>query len=635
MAPLSQVSLRFAFAFIAAVLIVGVELDSHLRSSTGSLGIVPVFAAQATKPDLKDDAAVRARLSSSYGKLPISFEPNQGQAEGGVQYLARGAGYRLFLTSGEMVLTLHASLPGTRKPDGAPLPPAIVPPALEGADKPAAVRMRLIGSNKHAQALGVDMLPGKTNYLVGRDRAKWRTDIPTYAKVRYQDVYPGIDLVYYGNQEGKLEHDFVVAAGADPERIEFDFSDEDQTPVLKDGEVRLHSKAGDIRLQAPVAYQVMGRERRAVPTSYQAAGSGAIRFRVGSYDSRYPLVIDPVLVYSAAFGNAAFDYVQGIAIDTARNAYVTGWTYSGDSSLPDPLFVSKLNASGTALVYSTIFGGPRASPSFAIAVDAGGRAYVAGTTEDPGFPVVNAYQPTYGGGGYDAFISVLNPAGNSLEWSTYLGGNYDDRATAVALDPSGNLYVTGVTWNGSTFPALHSIPGVQCQTNTECIWMAKFSSAGTLQYATLYSPGWAWAIAADANGSAYVTGVAVTVTPPTTPGAFRSTCIPGSCAFVAKVSPIGDSMVYATTLGTVPATGQAIAVDSAGNAYVGGSAGPGLTVWSTGFHLWRRIDRWVRSQTERHGNQPDLVNLPGRQRRRSYPGPCPGSTSAGVRFGIY
>src|SRR4051812_38538248 len=231
MARPSQVSLRFAFAFIAVVLISGLQLDSHLKSSTGSFGIVPAFAAPAHRLDAKDDVAARARLSSSYGKLPISFEPNQGQTAGVVQYLARGAGYALFLTPGEMVLTLHASSPEARKPHGGPLPSAIMSPAVQGADKSAAVRMQLIGSNKHAHTLGEDLLPGKSNYLTGSDPAKWHTDIPTYAKVRYQDVYPGIDLVYYGNQEGKLEHDFVVAPGADPQRIEFDVRDEDGTPA--------------------------------------------------------------------------------------------------------------------------------------------------------------------------------------------------------------------------------------------------------------------------------------------------------------------------------------------------------------------------------------------------------------------
>ena len=594
MARLSQVSLRFAFAFIAVVLISGLELDSHLKSNKGSsFGIASVSAETAPSADAKGDVVATARLSSSYGKLPISFEPNEGQTAGVVQYLARGAGYTLFLTPGEMVLRLQPSFPGTREPYGAQLPSTISSRSAEKGEKPAAVRMRLIGSNKHAQALGVDLLPGKSNYFTGSDPAKWHTDIPTYAKVRYQDVYPGIDLVYYGNQEGKLEHDFVVAAGADPQQIKFDLSDEDRTPALNDGEVRLHSKAGDIRLHAPVAYQVIGGKRRAIAASYQAGPSGPFGFQVGSYDNRYPLVIDPVLVYSAVFGSNFLDYFQSIAIDSARDVYVTGWTADLDNSTPDPAFVLKLNPSGTGLVYSAYLSGTSiSSPAMAIAVDARGRAYVCGLASN-GFPVVNAYQPTYRGGGRDAFIAVLNPAGNALEWSTYLGSAYDDFAIAMALDPSGNVYVTGITWDWSTFPELHSIPGgTRCKTNSECNWVAKFSSAGTLEYATLSGAasvigfsaqsGFHWAIAADANGSAYLAGVA-SVGPPTTPGAFRSTCAPGSCAFVAKLSPIGDSLVYSTTLGTVAATLSGIAVDSGGNAYVAGASGPGLPVWSTGF----------------------------------------------------
>ena len=194
-----------------------------------------------------------------------------------------------------------------------------MPPSVEGAEKSAAVRMQLIGSNKHAQALGVDPLPGKSNYIIGSDPAKWHTDIPTYAKVRYQDVYPGIDLVYYGNQEGKLEHDFVVAPGADPNQIEFDLRDQDRMPALKNGELTLPTNAGDLRLRAPVAYQVIGGERRPVTATYQAAGSGPIGFRLGPYDKQSPLVIDPVLVYSAVFGGSGRDWVESVAIDTARN----------------------------------------------------------------------------------------------------------------------------------------------------------------------------------------------------------------------------------------------------------------------------------------------------------------------------
>jgi uncharacterized repeat protein (TIGR01451 family) len=577
-----QLFLRFAFV-IAAVLLIFVW-GSHLKTRTGSFGTVPAFAATASEPDLHDDLATRARLSSSYGKLPISFEPNEGQAAGAVQYLAHGAGYSLFLTPGELLLTLHASLPEARRPHGAPAPAANILPTVKGAENAATVRMQLIGSNKGAQALGADPLPGKSNYLTGSDPAKWHTDIPTYAKVRYQDVYPGIDLVYYGNQEGKLEHDFVVAPGADPQQIEFSLSDEDRTPALKDGEIRLHSKAGDIRLRAPLAYQVIDGERRPVVASYQAADSGHMRFRIGSYDSRYPLVIDPVLVHSAVFGGSG--YVENIAIDTARNAYVTGFTFSQNFPLEDPYqsnfaiaFVSKLNSSGTALLYSTYLGGTSSYP-YDIAVDASGRIYLSGVT-GPGFPLVNAYQPTYGGN-YDAFITVLNPSGNALEWSTYLGGPYEDDAVGLALDPSDNVYVTG--YSDYSFPELHGIPGAHCAGDVSiCTWVAKFNKAGALQYSTIFGAGLGLAIAADSDGSAYITGLAFGGgDTPTTPGAFQSGCPGGSCPFVAKLSPAGNSLLYSTTLG-IPGRGKAIAIDSGLNAYVGGLGGPGLTVGSTAF----------------------------------------------------
>jgi uncharacterized repeat protein (TIGR01451 family) len=579
MARLSQVSLRFAFALIA-----GFQLDTHLKSSSGSFGIAPAFAATAPGRDPKDDVAARARLSSSYGKLPISFEPNQGQTASVAQYLARGAGYTLFLTPGEMVLELHSPLPGTPKRDGAALKSATMLPPVEEADSSAAVSMRLIGSNKSARALGVDPLPGKSNYFIGSNPAKWHVNVPTYAKVRFHGMYPGIDLVYYGNQEGKLEHDFLVAPGADPHRIEFDLSDDNRTPTLNHGELSLHTKAGDIRLQAPLAYQVIRGETTPVAASYQA-DSGHIRFRLGSYDSHYPLIIDPVLVYSAVFGGSSNDYVQAMTVDAERNVYVTGATYSNDFPLANPYqatpglgFVSKLNSSGTALVYSTYLGGGK-SYGEAIVVDASGRAYISGLTKG-GLPIVNAYQPTFGGGYYDAFITVLNPAGNALEWSTYLGGPTGDFATAMALDSSGNVYVTGDTDGG--FPELHNIPSAQCAGGGQCIWVAKFNGAGALQYSTLYGAGASAAIAADSNGSAYITGIAIAPAL-TTPGAFRSTCTTAGCALVAKLSPTGDSLVYSTTLGTIPANGAAIAVDSGLNAYVGGSSGPGLPVWSTGF----------------------------------------------------
>ena len=594
MARLSHVSLRFAFAFIAVVLISGLELDSHLKPTKGSFGIARALAATAPTLDPKDDLAARARLSSSYGKLPISFEVNQGQTAGVVQYLARGAGYTLFLAPGEMVLSLHASPPAASNLHGTAFRTETMPPATAGAGKPDFLRMQLIGSNEQAQALGVDPLPGKSNYFIGNDPAKWHTRIPTYARVRYQDVYPGIDLVYYGNQEGKLEHDFVVAPGADPMQISFGIGDGHGMAVEHEGGLRLRTEVGDLDLMRPVAYQTIDGQKKIIPAGYEIRSDNRIRFRLGKYDPHAALVVDPVLVYTATFGGsgiAAFDKPDvgtGFTMDAAGNLYVTGNTASPDFPLVNPYpssptggtvgFVSKINNAGTTLLYSTYFGGTGASCTYenclSVAVDSSGRIYLSGETSG-GLPVKNAYQPVSGGGA-DAFVSVLSPDGGSLEWSTYLGGSGSDVANSMALDPSGNVYVSGITDGG--FPTLHSVhpqgPGV---------WVAKFSQSGALQYSSLISTTVSNgnSVAVDSTGAAYVAGLSSIAA---TPGAFRTTCPLGLCAWVAKLNPSGDSLAYATYFGVNNPliTGLSVAVDSDHNAYIAGTAGGGMPVWSSG-----------------------------------------------------
>jgi uncharacterized repeat protein (TIGR01451 family) len=572
-------------AIVIALFSLAVSLPSTLDGQRDRISNEAVSALGTTGSTVPPSSS--ASVANAYGKLPISFEMNQGQTDRSVQFLARGTGYTLFLRPGEAVLSLHA-------PDanlGRHIPPSApetLRPYSRQAPSPtpaSTVLLQLIGSNTSAEARGVDPLPGKSNYIIGDDPAKWHTDVPTYTKVRYSDVYPGVDLLYYGNREGRLEHDLVVAPGSDPNQIEFELRDQDRRAALKNGGLTLRTKSGDLSLGAPLAYQVIRGETKLVAASYMAAGSGHFRFRVGAYDNHFPLVIDPVLVFTAVFGGSKGDVIQAMTIDSERNVYVTGSAYSSDFPLVNPYqsspgftFVSKLNSSGTALVYSTYFGGEQ-TESLAIKVDAGGRAYVSGFTGGD-IPILNAYQPRFGGGGYDAFLAVLNPEGNTLAWSTYLGGPGGDFLTAMALDSSGNVYLTGTTGGG--FPQLHTFPGAQCATDGECIWVAKFNDAGTLLYSTLYSAGLSAAIAADQDGAAYITGIAYEPAL-TTPGAFRSTCTTAGCGFVAKISPIGDSLVYATTLGTIAASGAAIAVDSDLNAYVGGTSGPGLPVWSTGF----------------------------------------------------
>jgi uncharacterized repeat protein (TIGR01451 family) len=597
------------FAIVFAVIILTASLLSALawkveraiNPGLSALGAVRVEANPALLP----------RIAADYGKLPISFEVNQGQTDRSVKFLARGASYTLFLTPGEAVLSLHASRPTAAKAAHlAVQPPGRLPPSLErpaSALRSSTVRLRLLGSNTKAEVAGVDPLPGKSNYFMGSDPAKWHTDVPTYARVRYYDIYPGIDLVYYGNQEGRLEHDFVLAPGADPNAIAIGLRDSDGVFPDQNGGLTLRTKAGELTLRSPVAYQTVGDQRKSIPATYLLANN-QIRFQIGSYDRNLPLVIDPVLQYTAVFGGTGNDHAQAIAVDGAGNVYVTGDTVSVDfpmvhpfqgttDGISFPTFISKINAAGTALLYSTYLGADSSwyVHGSGIAVDKIGRAYITGTTNG-GLPTKNAFQPGYANANdgpedwSDAFLTVLSPGGNSLVYSTYLGGTGEetgDQGTAIALDASANAYITGST-DSLDFPTLHSI---QSQGTT---FVAKFNSAGVLQYSSVFgphpnplgsvnSPPSPHAIAVDASGSAYITGLTSSTNVPITGNAFQKKCL-GSCAFVTKFRPSGDSVAYSTYVGGYAVWGgSGIVVDGSGNAIIAGSTGPGFPAYKSGF----------------------------------------------------
>ena len=522
-------------------------------------------------------ADARSRMSASYGKLPISFEVNQGQTDGVVQFLARGAGYTLFLTPGEAVLSLHApqakaAQPG--RPTDVRAPGGKVEPTLLSST----VRLQLVGADTKAEAAGVDALPGKSNYFVGSDPAKWHTDVPTYAKVRYSNVYPGIDLMYYGNQQGRLEHDFVVSPGADPNAIAIALRGSDGVVRDEQGGLTLHTRTGDLTLQSPTVYQTIGGERKTIPATYLLADN-QIKFQLGSYNRNEPLIIDPVLGYSAIFGGTGGDDVWAIAVDAAGNAYVTGNTASSDFPLVHPFqtsgpsgwqsaFVSKINSSGSALLYSTYLGGG-ANFNVAgtgIAVDTTGRAYVVGYNRGGSFPVKNAYQPAPGNG-FDAFLTVFNSTGNSLVYSTLLGGdpghNQDSLGWAIAVDGSQNAYIGGTS--GLGFPTTHTL------TTDGALFVAKFNSAGALQYSTVFGdndpPPSISSLAVDAAGAVYVGGATYS-----------------EVAFADKLNPAGSSLAYSMFL---PSAGRSwvygIAVDSAGEAYVAGSTEAGFLTTKNAF----------------------------------------------------
>src|SRR5438046_915685 len=531
---------------------------------------------------LPSAAAAEARVSQSYGKLPLDFEANQGQTHQDVRSLARGAGYSLYLTAGEAVLVLTKPNPDAKR-DLRSTPERR---GTQPRGTPVVVRMSLVGAAPKPPVSGLDELPGKANYLIGKDPAKWRTNVPTYAKVHYRAVYPGIDLVYYGNQR-QLEYDFVVAPGADPNRIVLGFQGAERLEINAEGELVLHAAGEVIRQRVPVIYQEINGVRTKIEGRYVLKDAHRVGFQVAAYDQNRPLVIDPTLVYATYLGSSGWDYGSGIAVDAAGSAYVTGSTSSADFPTANALqaakagfqnaFVTKLNPTGSALVYSTYLGGSGGDGGTGIAVDTAGNAYVTGSTRSIDFPTVNPLQAAYGGDG-DAFVSKLDAAGSALLYSTYLGGSGSDAGCGIAVDTCGNAYVTGETRSTdlpTTPGAIQTTYGGSCMTCVGDAFVTKLDATGSALVYSTYLGGSSGdeglGIAVDAAGSAYVTGGTGSADFPTTAGAFQTT-YGGGDAFVTKLNATGTALVYSTYLGGSRGDGGfGIAVDAAGSAYVTGS----------------------------------------------------------------
>jgi len=524
--------------------------------------LLPVLAG----PVFGTAAAPGADVSESYGKLPLQFEVNRGQTDKAVRFLSRGPGYGLYLTASEAVLVLA-------RPDAK-------------AQKSVALRMSLVGAARKPVLTGLDELPGKANYFIGKDPARWRSNVPTYAKVRYRNVYPGIDLVYYGKQR-QLEYDFVVAPGADPRKIVLGFKGADKLKIDAGGDLLLHTAGNDIRQHKPVVYQDIDGFRHEIAGGYVRKGAGRVGFKLAAYDASRPLIIDPVVLsYSTYLGGNSGDFGAAIAVDASGNAYVTGNTSSTDfpttagafqvsfgGNINGDAFVTKLNPTGTVLVYSTYLGGIDLDQGSGIAVDAEGNAYVTGYTRSNNFPITaGAFQTTFAdpAGSGNVFVTKINPTGAALVYSTYLGGSGDELFSAagngIALDSGGSAYVTGSTRSADfpitagAFQSVHS--GAY-----DNPFVTKLDPTGsTLIYSTFLGEGLGRGIAVGSNGSAYVTGT-IQGPFPTTSGAVQRT---SGSAFVTKLDPTGTTLNYSTLLGGGRDGGEAIAVDAEGNAYVTG-----------------------------------------------------------------
>ena len=528
----------------------------------------------------------------TYGQLPLSFEANRGQTDGRVKFLARSRGQTLFLTPTEAVLVL-TKIDARVSRDKARFRKA----ERARRDKVirTAVRMKLVGANPDPQLSGLEEQPGKVNYFIGNDPAKWRTNVPTYARVEYRDAYPGVNLVYYGNQR-QLEYDFVVAAGADPGVIRLSFEGVDKLTLDGHGNLVFQAAAGRIIQRSPVVYQEIGGIRREIAGRYVLRGKTRVGFQVAAYDRTKPLVIDPVLIYSTYLGGSGGgsdggEGGRGIAVDASGNAYVTGFTVSTDfPTTPGTLqpasgggffqaFITKLNPTGSALVYSTYLGGSGDNEGRGVAGDAAGDAYVTGVISATDFPTTpGALQPAFGGGLSDVFATKLNATGSALVYSTYLGGSGNDGVvSSIAVDAAGNAYVAGTT-DSTNFPTTPGAFQTSFSGGSSDAFITKLNPTGSaLVYSTYLGSGagsgaGSGGLAVDAAGNAYVAGATDSTNFPTTPGAFQSALSGGFDGFVTKLNSTGSSLIYSTYLGGNGEDGAAsIAVDAAGNAYVAGT----------------------------------------------------------------
>lgn len=542
----------------------------------------------ATLPAPTASAEQRGHVLASMSALPLAFEANQGQTDPQVKYLARGNGYTLFLTSDEAVFALRSA----RAADSSAHD---IRAARSGKTEPVAnsvMRLHLAGANAHAQVEASAPLGGKTNYFIGNDRSQWHAGIEQFARVSYHDIYPGVNLAFYGAQR-QVEFDFIVAPGADVAPIRLEASGARRVATDESGNLVLSSTAGKVTLHKPVAYQMDHGTRQPVEARFALESGNKVGFRLGNYDRSRELVIDPSVAYATYLGGSAEDDGYAIAIDGSGNSYVTGQTMSSPfPTVPGSYsttlkgnfdaFVTKISADGSSLVYSTYVGGTGADSGNTIAVDGSGDAFVAGGTGSSDFPVSGGFQTTYGGGTLDAFALELNPGGTALTFSTFLGGGGDDVAKGIAIDATG-VYVVGSTTSGASgtapFPTMNAKqPSINGTGNG---FVTKLNSSGSaLVYSTYLGGGSsdiATAVAVDSINQAYVTGATQNSTFPVTAGAFQQTC-GGGCAgptqdaFVTVYNAAGSSYVYSTFLGGSKSDqGLAIAVDSSKDAYVTGA----------------------------------------------------------------
>lgn len=517
--------------------------------------------------------------AQNYAKLPMNFEATEAEASRLTTFQSRAAGYAVSIAPDMTVLALAGlQHPSARSSKTMPGSPKAQP--FPAKNQPTIVGMRFVGANARAKMVGLSELEAKSNYYLGSDPAKWRTGISHYEKVQCKDIYPGIDLFFYGNRN-QLEFDFVISPGASPEVVRLTFEGAESIRVDENGDLVLHTSDREVKLQAPTTYQVRDGQRNAVAARYGITGENEVSLQVAAYDKSSALVVDPVLSYSTYLGGSDEDFGLNIATDNAGNAYVSGYTVSTDFPLTGrsllnsnqggvDAFVSKFGPTGT-LLYSTYMGGNSDDFGLGITADSWGNIYVTGQTLSTDFPLKNALQSSSGGGS-DAFVTKLSRSGD-LVYSTYLGGSSDDIGTFIAVDPIGNAYITGQTFS-TDFPTKNALQPANAGGSDAFI--TKLNPSGSeLVYSTYLGGSGnddeAYGIAIDQFRNAYVSGYTNSGDFPTK-NALQPYPAGGYDAFVTKLNSSGSALVYSTYLGgSSDENGLEVAVDRLGNVYLTGS----------------------------------------------------------------
>jgi hypothetical protein len=597
-------------AAIVILAIAAIAASSHVR---------PRSVKRASVPQVPASTAQRGRVRANLDALPLAFEANQGQTDPQVKYIARGNGYKLFLTSSKAIMNLPSSKKQSEVLDmmmnkrrGAAGVTAMLKKRA-GAHhqvKPAAsLEMNFLGGNPNPQLIAEDLQSGKINYFIGNDPSKWHSNISLYGRVKYRNVYPGVDLAFHGASK-QLEFDYLVAPGADPKSIALSFNGADSLRTNASGDLILATAAGPVELHKPVAYQLKNGQQESVNAEFVLKANNEVAFQLGAYDHGRELVIDPTVTYATYFGGGGADYGNGIAVDGSGNAFVAGSTDSATipgnpgAALGTDAFVTEIDPSG-ALVFTIIFGGSADDFPGGMAIDSTG-IYVAGTTDSNDFPTTGgSAQPTFIGGSTtgnnDAFAIKFNLSGTTTVWGTYIAGSDSDSGLGVAVDNVTHaVYVAGETYSNNLGGATG---GVNPLPNGNAVNRSGGAGVGDGYIAALTADGTGFTLisyiggsAADLatgvavnqqNGDIFVTGETISTNLPTTAGVVQPKCgTDQNCnagtagalddAFVVSIALTSTNPPYAYNYVTYYGGSDAdyalgIAADASGNAFITGS----------------------------------------------------------------